>query len=229
MSVTFDPSRTPVSIPISAPRPCRFCLRGIADTPSSVNRMPARASEGGFCSWLTRLFNKICGFFGFRTASASPSNSAAIALEKRIEEGKRIIDNHFQTDFIRNANAPHSGIVVVMKYNGHHRVSMGTADTQRNSTDVLKAQLRELLTREAQVGDGELRMETMLFERHPVVSGHFKFAQVDSWKIFGTGRSGGGDGNSGCIGQTGVRLQLERAVPAETDRQQIADFLFNRL
>jgi hypothetical protein len=139
-----------------------------------------------------------------------------------------MIDNHFldfvESDMMSRAYAPHSGIVVVMKYNGHHKVSFGTVDALRNGTDGIKAKLRQLLTSDDRVNDGTLSVETMILARRPR-SSRYGFSSINSNKNFATGVSGGGRGSGATVNRQETAGLLKSLIPRGRDRGTVGDFL----
>ncbi len=205
--------------PIATSRPPRLTPY----TTSTLTRLNAKASDEGCCGWINRVWQWILRLFG-----ASPALEAPIitGLESRIERGKGIIDNHFQSSFIVNGNSPRSAIVVVMKYNGLCKVSFGSASDQRNSIDVTKALLRELLTR-GEAAETKLEIDTMLFEKNRDNS--FNYWHIDDSINFDTGRHGSGSGSFPGIDARSALMILQRGIPEQEYLRNVGQYLIRQL
>ncbi len=223
MSIHFNSTQSSyISNSIPTGDPPKVSSFGISETPSSIISL-INQPEGGFSSWIANIFNQICRLFCCSSASDSEVRPLT-PLENRIAEGVRILDNHFQSDYVLNANSPGSAIVVVMKYNGNYRVSVNTARIQRNAgREANKAMLRELLNAESQISDGRLEIETMHFEKQN--NNTFNLAYVDKSIKFADGNRMAGGGSHPSIHQATVYRQLERAIPSEGERRRVFEFL----
>jgi hypothetical protein len=197
--------------------------RPIPYTASTLTRLNAKASDGGCCGWINQIWQWILRLFG---ASPAPEATTITGLESRIERGKRIIDNHFQSSFIVNGNSPRSAIVVVMKYNGLCKVSFGSASDQRNSIDVTKALLRELLTR-GEAAETKLEIDTMLFEKNPDNS--FNYWHTDDSINFDTGHHGSGSGSFPGIDPSRALRILWTEIPDQEYQRNVGQYLIRQL
>jgi hypothetical protein len=141
---------------------------------SSILRMSINPSKGDLCDWLKGLCDRlihrvkqIASLFGFSFSTTS-TNTPVNILENKIVHAKQMLDEHFQNDFVVNANSTRSAIVVVMRYNGQYKVSFGSAQDMKNNTDATKAMLRELFTHElstAVSNDDLFEVNTMVIEK----------------------------------------------------------------
>jgi hypothetical protein len=234
MPIHFDPNISNISSIHDSDCLQKSFSQGLSEIPSSISwRMSANASEGGICSWITDFIHRICQLLGL----VSSDTVIETPLESRIAEGKRILDSHFQQNFITRVNSPdpatnadsyYSAIIVVMKYNGQYKVGYGRAQSMSIDIDVLKAQLRELLTREesGHNDNSMLEVETLLFRKHITT---FDFFHIDSRLRFSDGSRGGGPGHGNNLGRAAVFNQICRAIPAGADQQRIVDFVINQL
>jgi len=212
-------SQSPLTIS-SAPRPATFLT-------STLSRMDAKAAETSCCDWLKNLFQNLFRFFGLSAPLETSAERAARILEERTAQGKRIIDDHLQRDFIINANTPNKALVVLISYNGESKIHYGRAQEVKNSTDVSKAMVRELLTRHASSPSAKLEINTMLFEKN---NDHtFNFVQVDNNINFANGARMGGFGDiPGCNPNTLSRI-LDSSIPNLQHRLAVTGFLTNQL
>ncbi len=235
MPINFDLGFSPIFRSNFSETPQTPPSKGISGTSSSISwRMDANASEGGICSWLTNLIHQICRLFGLASSETSETSTVAeTPLEKRIVQGKQILDNHFQQNFIIHANPPnHSAIIVVMKYNGHYQVSFGLSVVQKNGLDAIKAQLQQLLSEQEQRhnNDSKLEIETLYIEKN--IRGHlthFNFTHVNSWLKFSDESRGGGPGQAANLGRAAIYNQILRAIPPGADQQRVVNFVINQL
>jgi hypothetical protein len=226
MPIHFDPNVSNISSIHDSDCLQKSFSQGLSEMPSSISwRMSANASEGGICSWITNFIHRICQLLGL----VSSDTVTETPLESRIAEGKRILDHHFQQNFITHANPHHSAIIVVMKYNGQYKVSYGRAQSVSIDVDMLKAQLRELLTREESGHNDNSMLEvgTLLFEKNNAT---FNFFHIDSRLKFADGSRGvWGPGYSNNLERAAVFNRICRVIPAGADQQMILDFVIHQL
>jgi hypothetical protein len=226
MPIIFDPRQSGQF----RPTPCvglkNSRSSGFSGIPSSIqSRLDVNASEG-ICSWITQLFAQICSLFGWSSLPISEGTSTTVnPLDKKIADGNEIIDRHFRSDFIVNADAQHSGIVVVMKYHGRTVVSFGRTDTQRNEIASLKTKLRQLLSDVSQpTSDRDtMSIETMLFKKS---NNTFDYIHVNSYIVYEDGdQSGGGTGQADRVSLVQVSTVLGTTISSLEERRNILRFL----
>jgi hypothetical protein len=202
------------------PRPTSY-------TTSTLTRLNAKASGEGFCGWINQIWQWILRFLGVSTALEA---TTITGLENRINEGKRIIDNHFQANFIVNANSPRAAIVVVMKYNGQCKVNFSRARDMRN-TEVTKALLVDLLTHgestQTSSDSNKLEINTMLFEKNPDNS--FNHNHTDNSINFNTGRRESGCGENPEIDASRALAILQTEIPDQAILRNVGQYLIRQL
>lgn len=142
---------------------------GISNSSSSIEmRQQAQSSSGGFCSCITDLIERICRFLGLSSSQATTTATrTANSAQDRINLGKNILTAHFQSDAIRNDDGQHSAIAVIMNYNGRNVVSIASANAQKDSLDVLKDRLENLISQDLRAPDNaELQISTVYFKKN---------------------------------------------------------------
>lgn len=191
---------------------------------STLSRANAKAAEGGCFEWIKQIFQKILQFFGLASVSETTSQSV---LEDRIAQGKRIIDEHLQKDFIVNANTPNKAMIIVIKYNGECKMVHGRAqDVKNNSIDVAKTMVRELLTRHASAPSAKLEIDTMLIQKNNI--NEYDYWHFDNSINFENGRHTGGCGDFPRVGRVRLGSILISHVPDRGYQQTLSNFFVHQ-
>jgi hypothetical protein len=233
MVASLDPRSAPsiptsnVAVNLNPP------VSGLSQTPSSIEscQVPQRSGMG-FCCWikckLEEIWLSIKACFGYGTTTVD--NSSASTMQRRVQQGEAFINDHFSRDFFSQVNPLRTAVVVVLKYNNESSVPCSRLTEGREDiTEGAKTELRELLGSDANrdCNDGILEIETLVFEKN--ANNTFNFHREDSWSRFSNHSRGNSSGDARNLVTAHVYNQLTRAIPSPVDRQQVIDFVINRL
>lgn len=147
--------------------------RGISDLPSSMVSSDNPTME--FISWLgeklTEIWNSILACF-----CSSEATVREIPSEERLQKGVGIIDSHFNRfsgEFYSKLDPLHSGIIVIIKYNGQFKrpLFLSVCEGKNPIRAESQRQLHELHAENSNNPNFLLEIDTFLIEKH---EGSFK-------------------------------------------------------
>jgi hypothetical protein len=203
----------------------------LSKVPSSMNmRMGVNEDGGGLCSWIKQLFETIRRFLGFSSVQTNETvSSTQITREGKIAEGKRILDTHFQSDFIRNATGPHTAMVVIIEYNSQCTAHSFRVPVNNHHLTLLKNILETQVERGMNMpsDNGQLSIQTMLFSKYRDFT--FQKDWFDDSVNFMNGNKDSGSGSANRLSTARVRDDLNFYISDPAPRERILNFLLTQL